>query len=76
VSDAILEVVNRNFLRRQKMATKKAAKLATQFQMKKEYVFDEVPPWVRIDRSAWAKIQQLKTQFIKDVNAQLAKGQK
>ncbi len=61
------------------MATKKKGvakqQLATRFVMKKDYVFDEVPPWVRIDKSAWAKIQQLKTQFIKDVNAQLAKGQ-
>jgi len=58
------------------VAKKKSAKLATQFLMKKEYVFDEVPPWVRIDKTAWAKIQQLKTQFIKDVNAQLSRGQK
>jgi hypothetical protein len=72
----ILEVVNRNFLRRQKMATKKkAGKLASQFVLRKEYVFDEVPPWIKIDKVAWARIQALKTKFIKEVNAELAKGQ-
>ncbi|MGZ8842993.1 MAG: hypothetical protein ACXW18_04975 [Pyrinomonadaceae bacterium] len=62
------------------MATKKKIvvkqKLASPFLMKKDYVFDEVPPWVSIDKSAWAKIQQLKTKFINDVNAQLAKAQR
>ena len=60
------------------MATKKKAakgKLASVFLIKKEWVFDEVPPWVRIDKSAWARIQALKTKFIKEVNAELAKGQ-
>lgn len=61
------------------MATKKKAAKATlakAFVFKKDYVYDEVPPWVGIDKSAWAKIQQLKTKFINDVNAQLAKGQR
>lgn len=59
------------------MATKKkAGKVASQFVLKKEWVFDEVPPWVRIDKAAWARIQQLKTKFIKEVNAELAKGQR
>lgn len=59
------------------MATKKkAGKVASQFVLKKEWVFDEVPPWVRIDKAAWARIQALKTKFIKEVNAELSKGQR
>jgi hypothetical protein len=61
------------------MATKKKAAKATlarAFVFKKDYVYDEVPPWVNIEKAAWAKIQQLKTAFIKDVNAQLSKGQR
>jgi hypothetical protein len=59
------------------MATKKkSAKIASPFVFRKEYVFDEVPPWLRIDRAAWTRIQQLKTQFIKEVNAAIAKAQK
>lgn len=58
------------------VAKKKAKKLASQFVLKKEWVFDEVPPWLRIDRSAWARIQQLKTKFIKEVNEELARGSK
>jgi hypothetical protein len=66
-------------LKEAKMATKKKAAKATlakAFIFKKDYVYDEVPPWVSIDKSAWAKIQQLKTKFINDVNSQLGKGQK
>jgi len=61
------------------MATKKKgakAQVAATFIFRKEWVFDEVPPWLRIDRAAWTRIQQLKTQFIKEVNAELAKGQR
>lgn len=60
------------------MATKKkAAKtIASPFVFRKEWVFDEVPPWVRLDRAALTRIKQLKTQFIKEVNAELAKGQR
>ena len=61
------------------MATKKKAakgKLTSAFVMKKEWVFDEVPPWLRIDRAAWSRIQALKTKFIKEVNAEIAKAQR
>lgn len=61
------------------MATKKkitTATIARPFVFKKDWVFDEVPPWVRIDKAAWTRIQQLKTQFIKEVNETLAKGQR
>ena len=59
------------------MATKKkSGKLQARFVFKKEWVFDEVPPWLRIDRAAWARIQRLKTEFVKEVNAELAKGQR
>jgi hypothetical protein len=62
------------------MATKKKAaakaKIASPFVLKKEWVFDEVPPWVLVDKSAWARIQALKTKFLKEVNAELAKGQR
>jgi hypothetical protein len=66
-------------LKEAKMATKKKAAKATlakAFVFKKDWVYDEVPPWVNIDKAAWTRIQQLKTQFIKEVNAQLAKGQR
>ena len=52
------------------------ATVARPFVFKKEWVFDEVPPWLKIDRAAWTKIQQLKTKFIKEVNAEIAKGQR
>ena len=50
--------------------------VARPFVFRKEWVFDEVPPWVRLDRAALTRIKQLKTQFIKEVNAELAKGQR
>jgi hypothetical protein len=50
--------------------------VARPFVFKKEWVFDEVPPWLKIDRAAWTRIQQLKTKFIKEVNAEIAKGQR
>ena len=52
------------------------ASVARPFVFKKEWVFDEVPPWLKIDRAAWTRIQQLKTKFIKEVNAEIAKGQR
>ena len=53
-----------------------ATQVARPFVFKKEWVFDEVPPWLKIDRAAWTRIQQLKTKFIKEVNAEIAKGQR
>jgi hypothetical protein len=61
------------------MATKKkvtAATIARPFVFRKEWVFDEVPPWVKLDRTALTRIKQLKDQFIKEVNATIAKGQR
>jgi hypothetical protein len=51
-------------------------KIGPAFVLKKEWVFDEVPPWVKIDKAAWARIQALKVKFLKEVNAELAKAQK
>jgi hypothetical protein len=53
-----------------------ATKIGKAFVFKKEWVFDEVPPWLRLDRATLSRIKQLKDQFVKDVNAELAKGQK
>ena len=50
--------------------------VARPFVFRKEWVFDEVPPWVRLDRAAQVRINKLKEQFIKDVNAEFAKGQR
>lgn len=64
-------------LKEAKMATKKkSAKgtIATAFIFKKEWIFDPVPPWLRLDRAALSRINQLKTQFAKEVNAAIAKG--
>jgi hypothetical protein len=59
------------------MATKKkvANAIASPFVFRKEWVFDEVPPWVLLNKAAISKIQQLKTQFVKEVNAAIVKGQ-
>jgi ethanolamine ammonia-lyase large subunit len=60
------------------MVAKKTIKatVARPFVFRKEWVFDEVPPWVILDRTAQSKIKQLKDQFIKEVNAAIAKGQR
>jgi hypothetical protein len=50
--------------------------VARPFVFRKEWVFDEVPPWVRLDRATLSRIKQLKDQFVKEVNAELAKGQR
>lgn len=53
-----------------------ATKIGNAFVFRKEWVFDEVPPWVRLDRATLSRIKQLKDQFVKEVNAELAKGQR
>lgn len=53
-----------------------ATTVARPFIFRKEWVYDEVPPWVILDRTAQTKIKQLKDQFIKEVNAAIAKGQR
>ena len=50
--------------------------VARPFVFRKEWVFDEVPPWVILDKTAQTKIKQLKEKFIKEVNATIAKGQR
>ena len=50
--------------------------VARPFVFRKEWVFDEVPPWVRLDRATLSRIKQLRDQFVKEVNAELAKAQK
>jgi len=59
------------------MATKKKAakgKLADAFVFKKEWIFDPVPPWLLLNRAALTRINQLKTQFTKDINSVIVKG--
>lgn len=53
-----------------------ATKIASPFVFRKEWVFDEVPPWVGLDRAALTRINKLKEQFVKQVNAEFAKAQK
>lgn len=53
-----------------------ARTIARPFVFKKEWVFDEVPPWVRLDRATVSRINKLRDQFVKEVNAELAKGQR
>ena len=45
------------------------------FVFKKEWIFDPVPPWLRLDRATLTKINQLKTDFTKQVNEALKKAQ-
>jgi hypothetical protein len=61
------------------MATKKKVatkKLAAAFVFKKDWVFDPVPPWLKLDKAALTRIKQLRTQFVKDVNKAIVKGQR
>jgi len=53
-----------------------AARIARPFVFKKEWVFDEVPPWIRLDRATLTRINKLRDQFVKEVNAELAKAQR
>jgi hypothetical protein len=58
-----------------KKTTPRAAVNPT-FTFKKEWIFDPVPPWLRLDRAAQTKINQLKDQFVKQINEQLKTGQR
>jgi hypothetical protein len=42
---------------------------------RKEWIFDPAPPWLKLNRAALTRINQLKTQFAKDINEVIAKGQ-
>lgn len=61
------------------MATKKKAiarpQVAPALIFKKEWIFDPAPPWLRLNRAALSRINQLKTQFAKDINEVITKGQ-
>lgn len=62
------------------MATKKKAakgkgKLSSALIFRKEWIFDPGPPFLRLDRAALVKINQLKTDFTKRVNEVLRQGQ-
>lgn len=60
------------------MATKKRkakGKIASPFIFRKDWVYDEVPPWVLLSKAAITKIQQLKATFVKEVNVAIVKGQ-
>ena len=55
------------------MAAKKAAAAILKF--KKEWIFDPPPPFLNTDRAALIKINQLKAEFVKNVNAAIEAGQ-
>jgi hypothetical protein len=60
------------------MATKKTpgkGKLAASLIFKKEWIFDPAPPWLKLNRDARTRINQLKTQFTKEVNKVIVRGQ-
>ena len=61
------------------MATKKAATkrgpASTILRFKKEWIFDPGPEWLRINRAALARINQLKEDFAKRVNEAIKAGQ-
>jgi len=57
------------------VAKKKPATVKAVFQFKKEWIVDPVPPWLRLDRATLTKINQLKTDFTKQVNEALKKAQ-
>jgi len=56
------------------MAAKKAA-VSPILKFKKEWIFDPPPPFLNIDRAAIVKINQLKADFVKNVNAAIEAGQ-
>jgi hypothetical protein len=56
------------------MAAKKAA-VASILKFKKEWIFDPPPPFLHIDRAAILKINQLRDEFVKNVNAVIEAGQ-
>ena len=62
-----------------KMATKKAAKkrgpASTILRFKKEWIFDPGPEWLRLNRAALTRINQLKEDFAKRVNEVIKTGQ-
>jgi hypothetical protein len=60
------------------MATKKKSAKGTlpaSLKFKKEWIFDPPPPFIRIDRIAQQRINQLKTDFVSKVNEVISKSQ-
>jgi hypothetical protein len=61
------------------MATKKkaakAVALPASLRFRKEWIFDPPPPFLRLDRIAQARINQLKTEFVTKVNEVISKSQ-
>ena len=43
--------------------------------MRIEWVFDPGPQWMNINKAALAKINQMKKDFVTNVNKEIAKGQ-
>lgn len=58
------------------VAKKTARDISPRFLFKKEWIFDPVPPWLRLDRGTLTRINQLKTDFIKQVNEALEAAQR
>jgi hypothetical protein len=59
------------------MVAKKTSKAAVNpaFVFRKEWIFDPVPPWLKLNKAALTRINQLKAEFTKQVNEQIRKGQ-
>lgn len=58
------------------VAKKTVQAVNPRFVFKKEWIFDPVPPWLRLDRGVLTRIQQLKTDFTKQVNEILEAAQR
>lgn len=57
--------------------TKKApakASASNVLVFKKEWIFDPPPPFLRLDKAARAKVNQLKDQFVKAINEVIRQG--
>jgi hypothetical protein len=59
-----------------KRITTKVATKASVLKFNPDWVKDEVPPWVRLDRAAIRDINQAKKDFSKRVSEILAKAQR
>jgi len=61
---------------KKKAAKKKAsAGLSAALVFKREWIFDPPPPFLRLDRAAMARINQLKTDSVQRVNEVIKQGQ-
>jgi hypothetical protein len=55
---------------------KRAAPKAPVLMFKKEWIFDPGPEFLRLNRAAVSRVNQLKTTFTKNVNAIIKQGQR